>query len=883
MRIPLIHLRSAAIALALLAAESAARGEPVPAPKPGDRDVEQVDFARDVFPILARHCFDCHGSDVQEGQLRLDARATALAGGVSGRSIHPGHGDRSLLIQRLTTEDEAERMPQGGESLSPPEIAAIRSWIDGGAEWPDGIGAAAAARERHWAYVPPVRPAVPVVQQQTWPRSPVDAFILDRLEAASLSPSAPAARERLLRRVTFDLTGLPPSVEELDDFLADGSPDAWEKAVDRLLASPRYGERWAVPWLDAARYADSNGYQRDGRREAWAWRDWVIHALNADVPFDRFTLEQIAGDLLPGASLEQRIATGFHRNTMANVEAGTDPEEEHVLAVIDRVNTTGTVWLGTTLECAQCHNHKYDPFSQREYYQLYAFFNNTAQEIESDGSTREFTGPLIELPLAPDRRQQRERLAARIAEMKGEIEAAAAHLEAGQSEWELELAGSSEPPAGVPANILKIVAIASDERSDKQQRALREFYLAQTPEMKQLQARLKKLEASHVGLAPDTTLVMQELDEPRTTHMFQRGDFLQPGDAVEPGTPRMLHPLPPGDARPDRIALARWLVDSRNPLTARVTANRQWAQLFGRGIVETLEDFGTQGERPTHPELLDWLAVEFRGQEPGAGDDTSRVPASDPPASPLPWSLKRLHRLLVTSATYRQSAGVTPDLLRRDPYNALYSRGPRNRLPAEFVRDNALAIAGLLSQKLHGPPVFPYQPPGVWNHTGRASNVWPTSTGDDQHRRGLYVYWRRTVPYPSFVNFDAPSREACTVQRSRSNTPLQALTLLNDPAYFEAAVALAERMLAELSPGATPAERVEWAFRRATSRKPNPAEIEILAERLESEADRYRQDPAAVKRLLGDQPVPESSTAAELAGCVHVANVLLNLDEVISR
>jgi mono/diheme cytochrome c family protein len=1098
--------------LLLIPPASAADGSAgaAPLPPPADRP---VDFARDIFPIFRRHCLDCHGPDAQEGQLRLDAKAVVLRGGVSGPALVHGKSADSLLLRRIAGLGGQDRMPLEAEPLSNDEIGLLRAWIDQGAAWPDGIGADVGSAGQHWAYIKPVRPALPDVRRRDWTRNPLDAFIVSRLEAGNLEPNPDAAPERLLRRVTFDLTGLPPRIEDVDAFLADDSPAAYEKAVDRLLASPRYGERWAVPWLDAARYADSNGYQRDGRREAWAWRDWVIRALNADVPFDRFTIEQIAGDLLPEATLEQRIATGFHRNTMANVEAGTDPEEEHVLAVIDRVNTTGTVWLGTTIECAQCHSHKYDPFSQREYYQLYAFFNNTASEIEVKGSAREFTGPAVELPLPRSRRERRQNLAARIEKLTREIDTLSERLAAEQPEWErgiaatpatgawqrlepleaaaeegtqlrpledgsllatgdfpdtdvyhvtarTDLAGitafrleiltdpslpgggpgrvepgnfilsefkvalaSAERPGefspvelvsatadysqakwpvaeaidgnrktgwaigkqfgqahhavfvsaspigsaaggvlrftldqqygntrtigrfqllattgdpdalGAPADILKLAALPEAARSPKQKQRIRDYFLAQSPELKELRSKLKSLETSRDAIQPDTTLVMQELSEPRATRMFHRGDFLSPRETVEPRTPRVLHPLEMNVARvsdprvhgsesrattsgsPDRLALARWLVDEDNPLTARVTVNRHWAHLFGRGLVETLEDFGTQGERPTHPELLDWLAVEFGG---GAEGRESRVksrsadpvlstayaaqPADNAPRttdhglrtqhhhraltthhSLRPWSLKHLHRLLVTSAAYRQSARVSAALLHRDPDNALYTRGPRHRLPAEFVRDNALAVAGLLSQKFQGPPVFPVQPPGVWNHVGRASNVWPTSAGDDLYRRGLYVYWRRTVPYPSFVNFDAPSREACTVERSRSNTPLQALTLLNDPAYFEAAVALAGRMLTEPPADATPAERVEWAFRQAATRRPRPQEIEILVERFEAESSRYRQDGAAAGRLTGSQPLPAGIDRAELAAWIHVANVLLNLDEVISR
>lgn len=872
-------------------------------------DARQVDLKRQILPILKQHCFDCHGPDAQEGRLRLDAKVIVFKGGISGPAVVPGKPQQSPLLTRILGQGDAKRMPLDADPLSAKETALIRKWIEQGAAWPDGVGSSATAIKEHWAYVKPRRQALPAVKRHGWIRNPIDRFILARLEREGLPPSPQADRARLLRRVTLDLTGVPPSVAELDAFLADDSPDAYERAVDRLLSSPRYGERWAVPWLDAARYADSNGYQRDGRRVYWAYRDWVIRALNADMPFDRFTIEQIAGDLLPRSGnnrqprthrdLDPLIATGFHRGTMANVEAGTDPEEEHVLAVIDRVNTTGTVWLGSTIECGQCHNHKYDPFTQQDYYRLYAFFNNTEKEIRPVGSRRDFIGPKIELPQSARKKRRLAQVRQLIKQLAPRKQKLVKQLKPRQAAWEKRLATDADARMKLPRRYRQI--LAAKKRNAKQKRDLAEFFYKQSAEYRRVAGRLATLQAEARALAPHTTLIMKELAKPRVTRMFKRGDFLKPvGDPLKPGTPRVLHRMP-STRNPNRLTLAKWLVDRDNPLTARVIVNRHWAAFFGRGIVSTLEDFGTQGEPPTHPALLDWLAVELMGGSESLGKAENRKRkagsvsttgngqhTSDNPRIRNRWSIKRLHRLIVTSATYRQSARVTPRLLQRDNSNKLLARGPRSRLPAEFVRDNALAVAGLLSQKMHGPPVFPVQPAGVWNHIGVASNLWKTSTGDDQHRRGLYVYWRRTVPYPSFVNFDAPSREACTVQRSKSNTPLQALTLLNDPAYFEAAVAFARRLLNEPPGDATDEDRIRWAFRTATSREPRSAEVRILANRLRDELSRYQREPALAKKLLGkwvkdELPQTERPGLRRLAAWVHVTNVLLNLDETISR
>ncbi len=738
--------------------------------------------------------------------------------------------------------------------------------VFGGAGPQAAVLAVAPQSTDHWAYQRPGRPAIPRTRPGDDIRTPIDAFIVRRLRQQGFVPLGAAARVTLIRRVTLDLLGIPPTPEEIDAFLADRTAGSWERLVDRLLASPRYGERWAVPWLDAGRFADSNGYQRDGRREAWAWRDWVIDALNSDLPFDRFTIEQLAGDLLPAATVSSRVATGFHRGTMANVEAGVDPEEERVLAVIDRVNTTAAVWLGTTIECAQCHDHKYDPFTQREYYSLFAFFNSTQAEIRTAGTRRDFTGPKIQLPQAVDtldraRAQQRrvQRLAVRQAALRGV-------LDREQSAWEVLVGNRDDTPGWLK----KILSTRSGRRTARQKGRVGTHYRSLSREWTGLVADLKKARTLQKTLAPATTLVMSELSAPRVTRLLKRGNFLDPGDPVLPGTPAAwpLLPVPTGRGL-NRLDLARWLVDGNHPLTARVVVNRHWAKFFGRGLVSTIEDFGARGAEPTHPQLLDWLATEWVRQE---------------------WSLKSLHRLFVLSSVYRRRAAAPQRLRLADPDNRWYARAARRRLPAELIRDNALAIAGLLSDKMHGLPVFPRQPKGVWNHIGVASNLWKTSQGEDLYRRGVYVYWRRTVPYPSFVNFDAPTREVCSVARSHSNTPLQALTLLNDPVFFEAAGALALRVNREAGERATAIDRVEQMFRRATGRRPLSGESKILVDRYREEYERLVGEPRLARSLVETwipRAVSEDRAAGDgriaLAAWLHVANVILNLDEVITR
>ena len=712
-----------------------------------------IRFNRDIRPILSNRCFQCHGPDLKKGGLDLQSRAAALKPrGQRGPALVPGKSAASPLIDRVSATDPAERMPPRGDPLTPSQVATLKAWIDQGAPY-----------EEHWAYVKPVRPPLPAVKNKAWVRNGIDAFVLARLEQEGLSPTAEADRATLLRRVALDLTGLPPSVQEVDAFLNDSSDEAYKKVVDRLLSSPHYGEHQARPWLDHARYADSNGYEKDQRRTMWAYRDWVIHAFNRDLPFDQFTIEQLAGDLLPRATLQQKIATGFHRNTMTNTEGGVDDEEFRVAAVVDRVNTTLEVWMGTTMACAQCHNHKFDPFTQKEYYQLFAYFNNTR-----DGGC------------------------------------------------------SVEPTLAVP------------------------------PAAQLLRRGL---------VPPTTTLVMKELPKPRPTHVMLRGNHKNLGASVQPGIPARLR-LKAGDGQPpNRLGLARWLVDPDNPLVGRVTMNRLWGRIFGRGIVATGEDFGSQGELPSHPELLDWLATELVEKK---------------------WSLKAMHRLIVTSATYRQSSRVTAELAKRDPFNRLLARGPRLRLSAEAVRDNALAVSGLLNRRLGGPSVFPHQPDGVWFNP-YSKDRWVTSTGGDQFRRGLYTFWRRTAPYAAFTAFDAPSREVTCERRSRTNTPLQALATLNDRAFVQCAAGLARRMMAESRGGDR--ERAVYGFRLCVARTPLDREVGLLLELYKENVEKYRKDAPAARQMATAalSAPPKGMDVAELAAWTVVANVLLNLDETIAK
>lgn len=775
-----------------------------------------IDYNRQVRPILSNTCFKCHGPDAthRQGGLRLDVPDAPLQLSDSGTTaIVPGKPDASELVRRVFSTDSDEVMPppDSDRRLKPEDKELLKTWIAQGARF-----------QTHWSFVLPQRPPMPQVRNAAWPRNPIDHFILARLEAEGLQPTREADPTTLIRRLTLDLTGLPPTLADVDAFLADTSDQAYEHLVDRLLANPHYGERLALDWLDAARFGDTHGFHIDSGRDMTRWREWVIDAFNSNKPFDQFTVEQLAGDLLPNPTLEQKLATGFNRNHMINFEGGAIPEEYHNAYIIDRVNTTGAVWLGLTVACVQCHDHKYDPISQKEYYQLYAFFHNVP-ENGLDGSKGN-AAPLIRVPSAEQQRRGDE-LAAAIKDV------------------ESQLAGPMPDKDGLTAKLA---------------------------ELKEAQAALDK--------QVPTSMVMQEMPQPRDTFVLLRGQYDKFGEKVSFGLPAFLPPLPEG-APNNRLGLAQWLVGPSHPLTARVTVNRYWQMIFGTGLVKTAEDFGSQGERPSHPELLDWLAVEFH----------------TPVKSPLSgvehaWNVKTLVKLIVTSATYRQSSAVTPELLAKDPENRLLARGPRHRLPAEFIRDQALAVSGLLNDRIGGPSVSPYQPPGIWeelasradgkNWTGQE---YVQSHGPDLYRRSMYTFWKRTAPPPSLVTFDAPDRETCVVRRARTNTPLQALVLMNDPTYVEASRKLAERVLTQ--GGATTEERLAFTFRLATARQPRDRELESLKSVLQRQREIFRANAEAATRLLGvgEAPRDDKLDAVELAAWTMVASAILNLDETLTK
>jgi hypothetical protein len=1149
------------VACALAVSIAAATAPNPPVPGPG-----QVDFNHQIRPLLSSQCFTCHGPDEgsRKARLRLDVRDDAIRDRGGIHAILPGDADNSEVLLRVLSTDPREVMPppKHGRPLSPDESDLLRRWIDEGAVYAE-----------HWAWARPQRPHSPAVSRPDWPRNAVDQFVLARLDQEQLAPARAADPHALIRRVAIDLTGLPPTPEQVREFIEDQEPEAYERMVDRFLASPAYGERWARVWLDLARYADSAGYGSDPLRpNIWPWRDWVIEALNRNLPYDQFTIKQLAGDLLPDPTEAQRVATAFHRNTMTNTEGGTDDEEYRVAAVKDRANVTGQVWMGLTVGCAECHSHKFDPLSHREYYQWFAFFNqtedndqpderptlplpNAEQRTEMDRLRPQISGLESELnqstpafeadlaaweerqadglpwtPLAPLRSWSMQgsllqrlpdhsllatgaspeidlyvshspidlpRLTALRLELlphvslpEGgpgrapgngkavltEIEAAvrapgqtppraryvrvelpgphrvlslaevqvydaatnlarsgvatqSSTAETGEAQraidglttgdfdhgsttlteaedhpwWEVDLgaehplesvvvwnrtdaglgtrltdfrvraldatrqpvweqsvgpapnpvrsfrlppetvlklrhASASAAESGFPAaraidgnfdgrngwgvpgdstlvhaasfevegapmlepgsvlvvsltqrhgqqhtvgrfrisattaphpvrelprTLRQILALPREARTDAQQTDVAAFFREFAPSLDGLRHDLAGARRALGNLQPVALPIMKELppDQRRVTRILNAGNFLDPGDPVEAGVPEAFHPLP-ADAPANRLGLAQWLVSSDNPLTARVAVNRWWSQLFGAGLVETEEDFGTQGSLPTHPELLDWLAVEL--MESG-------------------WDMKHLLRILVTSATYRQSARVTTELLERDPRNRLYARGPRQRLEAEMIRDQALALAGLLSPKQGGPSVFPPQPDGLWRAAFNAERTYHTSQGEDRYRRGLYTFWRRTVPYPSMAAFDAPSREQCTVRRLPTNTPLQALVTLNDPVYVEAAQALGRRIVQEGGPSV--ADRVRFGLELALARPATPEAIAILTHLYEQEHAHHRTRPEEALQLATDPlgPLPEGWDPAEAAAWTAVGNALLNLDAVLTR
>ncbi|HEX5270562.1 MAG TPA: DUF1553 domain-containing protein [Gemmataceae bacterium] len=1149
-----------ALAALLVGAGPAATAEKKPAP---------VDFSREVRPILSKNCFACHGPDAagRASKLRLDHRDSVIAADRKGRAaVVPGAPDKSELVRRITSTDEADRMPppETKYTLTPEQVATLKRWVAEGAVYAE-----------HWAFVKPRRPALPGVRDAGWVRNGIDNFVLARLEKEGLKPSPEADRYTLLRRASLDLRGLPPTPQEVAAFEKDTAPDAYEKAVDRLMDDSAFGERWARMWLDLARYADSAGYGSDPLRpNVWRYRDWVIGAFNRDLPYDRFTVEQLAGDLLPSPALEQRVATAFHRNTMTNTEGGTDREEFRVAAIKDRVDTTMQVWMGLTMGCAKCHSHKYDPITQKEYYRFFAIFNQTADNDQPDESP---TMP------APTRAQQEEsaRIDARLAELRTQLDVPTPELAAAQAKWEaglrpqsdwvvleptaarsaagtvlktlpdrsvraegpnpaadtytieartdlkgitafrlevipdaaqpaggsgraadgsftlsrfavtaeaagreaqspvgrfvrVELPGEgkmlslaevqvfsggenvarrgeasqsstdyegkasraidgntdgdyfrsnsvthtkheanpwwevklaaavpvdqvvvwnrtdggtgarlsnfrvsvlddarkavwqrtvAEPPGpkrelspggkqtvalaqamadfsqdkfpvaaaigkgdvtktgwgvhpqvksphaavfvasapvgggaalltfrleqrykaapgnlgrfrlsvtndarvlqrfAVPPAVLAVLDTPAEKRTKEQQDALAHYYRTVAPATKPMRDEIARLEKSRP--VPVMLPVMVELppERRRQTNVMIKGNFLDKGEKVEAGLPSSFHPLPPG-AKLDRLGVAQWIVSPDNPLTARVAVNRFWAQLWGTGIVATEEDFGTQGELPSHPELLDWLATEYVR---------------------LGWDTKALLKLMVTSAAYRQSSRVTPELIAKDPKNRLLTRGPRFRLEAEMVRDQALALSGLLARKVGGPSVYPPQPPNLWQAAFNGQRTYPTSTGEDRYRRGLYTFWRRTIPYPSMTTFDAPSRETCTVRRVRTNTPLQAFVTLNDPVFVEAAQALARRIMKEGGAGAE--ERARYGLRLVLARPASAEQVKRVVALFEEERGHYKKDAKAATALATEPlgPLPAGMDAADAAAWTVVANVLLNLDGVMTK
>jgi mono/diheme cytochrome c family protein len=754
-----------------------------------------------VRPILTTNCAPCHNDKIRTSGLSVTSVPALIAGGNRGPSVKAGSPNESILLSAILHSGDLKMPP--GRRLKDEQIDVIRRWIEAGAPAPKQEAAAARPASNHWAFQPPKKAQLPAVRAASWSANPIDRFILARLEKENLTPSPEAPRATLLRRVTLDLTGLLPTPNEIDEFLADTQPGAYDRVVERLLASPHYGERWGRHWLDVARYADSHGYTIDAPRQIWKYRDWVIDAVNRDMPFDRFVIEQMAGDLLPNPTTSQLIATGFQRNTSLNFEGGIDWEQYRVEAVVDRVATTGAAFLGMTLGCARCHDHKYDPISQREFYQLYAFFNNI-DEIDSEKDRNHFEKPVLELG-TPEELARAAAWKAQTAALETELAAYRASLPAGNKAAG-DKADDDKPDDNKPDNK------AADNKKD--------------PGLVERQTNLRELRRRKPEIT--STLIMRELSKPRPAYIHLSGDFLRKGIAVSPGTPAVFPPVS-GAAPLTRLDLARWLVTRDHPLTARVTVNRVWQAYFGKGIVETENDFGTQGATPSHAELLDWLAVEFMDRG---------------------WSMKALHRLIVTSAAYRQSSKARQELTAADPYNRLLGRQNRFRLDAEIVRDAALTASGLLAPAIGGPSVFPPIPDGAMSVT-QVNREWKTSTGADRYRRGMYTFFYRSAPHPALTVFDAPDGVSTCTRRNRSNTPLQALTLLNDEAFLEFAKALGARLLREAS---TDDARIARGLLLTVGRPPTPREL-----------------------------VPSENDAPRLAAWTAVGRVLLNLDDFLTR
>jgi Protein of unknown function (DUF1553)/Protein of unknown function (DUF1549)/Planctomycete cytochrome C len=819
---------------------------------------DKIRFNEHIRPLLSGNCFYCHGPDLKhrEADLRLDTRegATADLGGYA--AIVPGKPDESTLLNRVSSTDPDEFMPPPASKkphLMPDQIELLRRWIEQGAEY-----------EGHWAFLPLAHAQPPAVKNESWIANPIDRFILARLEHENLAPSPPADPATLIRRVSIDLTGLLPTPEEVEEFVRSyhspltthHSPsDAYIALVNRLLASPHYGERWGRHWLDQARYADSNGYSIDSERQMWPYRDWVIKALNDDLPFDQFTVEQLAGDLLPNATKSQLIATAFHRNTLINEEGGTDKDQFRHEAVVDRVNTTGAVWLGLTVGCCQCHTHKFDPLEHREYYQLFAFFNN-GTDINNRGATipvvrgEVFGRPVaVPKPTVPDPEQL-------------------ASAEAAWEKRELARLEKLEPRAAPDESLLAALRASSGDRSPEQAKLVSEAFAKSASDAAATGGR--RMARANPDVAD--LMVWKELEQPRDTYLFLRGDFLRPDKELGllmPDVPAAVGPkLPPAETR-NRLDLARWLVHPENPLTPRVQMNRVWMRYFGRGLVETDEDFGTQGTPPSHPELLDWLASEWirRG-----------------------WSIKEMHQLIVTSSTYRQSSHFRPDLKEKDPRNLLLARQERIRFDAEIVRDAALSACGLLDRTIGGPSVKPPQPEGVYAFTQTAKR-WTADTGPARNRRAMYTLFFRSAPHPLFTTFDAPDFQTVCTRRGRSNTPLQALTVANDEVFLEFSQALAARVLRETPAGNIDA-RITRAFLLALCRQPSPSELSTLRAYYDRQLNDLTTDLDRAKSLLSPDLIAAtdipavgrgSPDSAHTAALILVSRAIFNTDGFITR
>ena len=837
-------------------------------PEPARRT---VDFNSEIAPIFASRCYGCHGPKLQMSSLRLDNGAAALQGGVSGPVIKPGRSAESVLVLRVSGANGLGQMPPAGPRLSAEQIGLIRAWIDQGAVWPGvdmtQLTRPAPAKSSHWAFQP-IRPQQPPpVSDAAWVRNPIDAFILARLEHEKIKPSPESSRPVLLRRLSLDLTGLPPPPEEIDAFVADTRPDAYERQVDRLLASPHYGEKWARHWLDKARYADSDGYEKDWFRPwAWRYRDWVINAINSDMPFDQFTIKQLAGDLLPNATIDDRVATGFNRNTLTNREGGVDNAQFRFENTVDRASTVGVVWLGMSVGCAQCHNHKYDPIPQKDFYSMFAFFDN-AEEVDIDAPRPGQLGPYLQRHREYDQKRQALLAEYHVPELQADWEQ---HLrqaiaEPGKyTDWDLAWDVVEKLTEGGDGE--KILLTPPEKRTLREREILTDHFIrnyffavgkkkGDEAKFEELDKKLRALKAEYPQLSQAMTIA--ESPTPHPSYLRVRGDYRTNGVQVVPAVPSAL-PQPAKKDNLTRLDLAEWIVSRDNPLAARVAVNRIWQELFGQGIVKSSEDFGTRGDRPSHPELLDWLTAEFRDNG---------------------WSRKQIIREIVLSATYRQSSAARPELESIDPGNTLLARQSRLRLPAELIRDSALSVSGLLDTDIGGPSIRPPQPAGVTElgYGKKAGASWDETKGAERYRRGLYIQFQRSTPYPQLVNFDAPRSDVPVCKRERSDTSLQALNLLNDPVFVEAASALAYRIITDR---ATPADRLRYGFRLALGRLPDGKDTKVLQSYLQNQSRIFNDHPHDAALLA---PFADQGSQAELAAWTGVASVLINLDEFITR